>query len=347
MVLHTTFLSGSKCVIMSKWDLEKACQLIQRYRLTCAYVPPPIVLALSKQPVVSHYDLSSIRWINAAAAPVSRELVDAVWARLKIGVEQGYGLLETSPTCTTQFVDEWSTFQGSVGKLFPNMTAKIVDPDGNEVPQGKVLCPICALFALGVTADLGLQTGELLLKGPYVFQGYWKRPDLQKEVFTNDGWFKTGDVFCIDDKGNFYITDRIKELIKYSKSSLLLCLMFPACHDLLTGVVEGFQVPPAELENKLPRHEKILDVCVIGVWSKEEHTEVPRAYVVLKPGNGASDELAQEISAWLSTRVAPPKRLRGGVRFIKTIPKTPSGKILRRVIKDQVKREEAELVAKL
>ncbi|UPK95692.1 hypothetical protein LCI18_006627 [Fusarium solani-melongenae] len=120
VVLHTTFLSGSKCVIMPKWDLEKACQLIQRYRLTCAYVPPPIVLALSKQPVVSHYDLSSIRWINAAAAPVSLELVDAVWARLKIGVKQGYGLSETSPTCTTQFADEWSTFQGSVGKLFPN-----------------------------------------------------------------------------------------------------------------------------------------------------------------------------------------------------------------------------------
>lgn len=141
---NVTLLTGAKCVMMAKWDLEKACALIQNYRLTCAYVPPPIILALAKGTVVSRYDLNSIRWINAAAAPVSRELVDAVWERLKIGVKQGYGMSETSPTITTQLADEWNRFQGSVGRLFPNMTAKIVDPDGNEVPQGKVCSP-CAL----------------------------------------------------------------------------------------------------------------------------------------------------------------------------------------------------------
>lgn len=141
MVLNVTFITGAKCVVMPRWDLEKACALIQDHRLTCAYVPPPIVLALSKDPIVSRYDLSSVRWINAAAAPVSRELVDAVWQRLKIGVKQGYGLSETSPTITTQLADEWARFQGSVGRLFPNMRAKIVDPDGNEVAVGKVCRP--------------------------------------------------------------------------------------------------------------------------------------------------------------------------------------------------------------
>lgn len=111
---------------------------------------------------------------------------------------------------------------------------------------------------------------------------------------------------------------------------------------------EGFQVPPAELEAKLLGREDINDVCVIGVWDKEQHTEVPRAYIVVRPGVQETDELARDIVNWLGERVGPPKRLRGGVRFVKEIPKSPSGKILRRVLKDQVKREEGtELKAKL
>lgn len=305
VVLNATFITGARCVVMPRWDLEKACALIQKHRLTCAYVPPPIVLALSKDPIVSRYDLSSIRWINAAAAPVSKELVDAVWERLKIGVKQGYGLSETSPTITTQLADEWARFQGSVGRLFPNMTAKIVDPEGNEVPVGK--------------------TGELLVKGPNVFGGYWKRPDLQKDTFTEDGWFKTGDVFYVDDKGNFYITDRIKELIKY----------------------KGFQVAPAELEDKLHRHPAIADVAVVGVWNKQEYTEVPRAYVVPQSGQTADDKLAKDIADWLADKVAPPKKLRGGVRFVEAIPKSQSGKILRRILKEEAKKEDVEPKAKL
>jgi acyl-coenzyme A synthetase/AMP-(fatty) acid ligase len=123
---------------MPKWDLEKACKLIQDHRLTFLYVPPPIVLALGKQPAVDKYDLSTVRWINSGAAPCSRELVLAVWDRLKVGVKQGYGLSETSPTTHTQLSDEWLRFQGSVGKLYPNMQAKIVDPDGREVAEGEV-----------------------------------------------------------------------------------------------------------------------------------------------------------------------------------------------------------------
>lgn len=98
-------------------------------------------------------------------------------------------------------------------------------------------------------------------------------------------------------------------------------------------------MPPAELEAKLHGHDKIADCCVIGVWDKELHTEVPRAYVQTKAGVEPSDELAQEIIQWLSTQVAPPKRLRGGVRFIDIIPKSASGKILRRVVKEQDKKD--------
>lgn len=126
---------------MPKWDLEAACTLIQRHRVTFLYVPPPIVLALGKSPLVDNYDLSTLRWINSAAAPVSKELVLAVWDRLRVGVKQGYGLSETSPTINSQFSDEWLRFQGSVGRLYPGMTAKIVDPDGKELPIGEVSYP--------------------------------------------------------------------------------------------------------------------------------------------------------------------------------------------------------------
>ncbi|TQS32554.1 hypothetical protein Golomagni_07126 [Golovinomyces magnicellulatus] len=200
---------------------------------------------------------------------------------------------------------EWGRFQGSVGRLVPNMQAKIVDEDGKELPRN--------------------EAGELLLKGPNVFGGYWKRPDLEKETFSADGWYRTGDICYVCSLGHFYITDRMKELIKY----------------------KGFQVPPAELEAKLVGREDIADVCVVGVQNKEEATEVPRAYIVLAPGNEASPAKAKEICDWLASQVAPPKKLRGGVRFIDEVPKSQSGKILRRVLRDQAKKEDEQPQAKL
>lgn len=181
-----------------------------------------------------------------------------------------------------------------------------------------------------------MQAGELLLKGPNVFPGYWKKPELNKDTFTEDGWYRTGDVGYFCPKGNLYITDRIKELIKYSESKIRLPPRKTA--DMET---EGFQVPPAELEAKIIGREDVADVCVIGIWNEEQHTEVPRAYVKVEAGVEASEDLAKDIVEWLNARVSPPKRLRGGVRFVKEIPKSASGKILRRVVRDQVKAEEA------
>ncbi len=110
---------------------------------------------------------------------------------------------------------------------------------------------------------------------------------------------------------------------------------------------EGFQVAPAEVEDKLHRHPAVADVAVIGVWNKVEYTEVPRAYIVPHAGQTPGDKLAAEIAGWLAERVAPPKKLRGGVRFLETIPKSQSGKILRRILKEQAKKEDEEPKAKL
>ena len=163
------------------------------------------------------------------------------------------------------------------------------------------------------------ETGELWIKGPNVFKGYHNNPEGTKNALTEDGYFKTGDVGHQDKDGNFYITDRVKELIKY----------------------KGFQVPPAELEGLLISHPKVNDVAVIGIYNKDQATEIPRAYIVPKPGVEDTPQTADEITQWLHARVAKHKRLRGGIRFIDEVPKSASGKILRRLLKVKAE-EEAE-----
>lgn len=158
-----------------------------------------------------------------------------------------------------------------------------------------------------------------------MFGGYLNNPEKTKEAFSADGWFKTGDVFKMDQHENYYCVDRVKELIKY----------------------KGFQVAPAELEGLIIGHHDVADACVLGVYDPSQATELPHAYVVLKPGVARSGDNAKEIAAWLGTKVAPHKRLRGGVHFIDEVPKSPSGKILRRVLRDKIAQGEKKIVPKL
>lgn len=162
------------------------------------------------------------------------------------------------------------------------------------------------------------EAGELWIKGPNVFKGYHNNPEGTKNALTEDGYFKTGDVGYQDKNGNFYITDRVKELIKY----------------------KGFQVPPAELEGLLISHPTVNDVAVIGIYNKDQATELPRAYIVPKPGVEGSRKTAEDIARWLQAKVANHKRLRGGVRFVDEIPKSATGKILRRLLKIKAAQEE-------
>ncbi|KAG7007251.1 4-coumarate--coA ligase 1 [Physcia stellaris] len=305
-LIHQSLYSGLTLVVMPKFDMEKFCATIQRHKITFAYVVPPVVLLLGKHPVVDKYDLSSLRMMNSGAAPLTQELVEAVHQRLKVPIKQGYGLSETSPTTHTQPWETWNKTIGSVGLLLPNQTAKYMSPDEKEVSVGEV--------------------GELWIKGPNVFLGYHNNPEGTKNALTEDGYFKTGDVGYQDQDGNFYITDRVKELIKY----------------------KGFQVAPAELEGLLVSHPKINDVAIVGVYDKEQATEVPRAYIVPRPGVEGNKATVDDIIAWLQGKVANHKRLRGGVRFVEEIPKSASGKILRRLLKIRAQEEEGKgLKAKL
>ncbi|KAJ5915964.1 hypothetical protein N7454_010871 [Penicillium verhagenii] len=295
---------GYHLLVMAKFDIESWCAHVQNYRVTFSYIVPPVVLLLGKHPVVDKYDLSSLRMMNSGAAPLTQELVENVYARIKVGIKQGYGLSETSPTTHTQRWEDWRDRIGSVGHLMPCMEAKYMtmpedDSASTEVTVGEV--------------------GELYLRGPNVFLGYHNNPAATQECLSADGWFRTGDVGYQDANGNFFITDRVKELIKY----------------------KGFQVPPAELEGILVDSDAIDDVAVIGLESEAHGSEVPMACVVRSAKSKSSglnekDEAAK-IVKWLDGKVAPHKRLRGGVRFVDQIPKNPSGKILRRMLKQQFK----------
>ena len=151
------------------------------------------------------------------------------------------------------------------------------------------------------------QEGEIFLRGPQVMKGYLDNEDATKATLTEDGWLRTGDIGYFDDEGWLYLKDRLKELIKY----------------------KGFQVPPADLEALIATMPQVKDVIVIPV-PDEEAGEVPRAYVV-KQDNAPADFKEEDVIKFVEKNVAPHKRLRGGVVFAASVPKSPSGKLLRRV----------------
>lgn len=159
--------------------------------------------------------------------------------------------------------------------------------------------------------------GELCFKGPFVMKGYRNNPKATQETIDKDGWLHTGDIGYYDMDGFIYIVDRVKELIKY----------------------KGFQVPPAELEAILLKNEAIKDAAVIGI-PDEEAGELPYAFVVLQPGAKLT---AKEVQNFVAKQVSAQKRLSGGVRFVDEIPKNPSGKILRRELRNIYKQTKSKL----
>jgi len=184
---------------------------------------------------------------------------------------------------------------GSSGIVVPSMLYKVVDTETGE------------LLPRG-------EEGEIVCAGPNVMLGYLNNEEANKHAFDSDGWFRTGDIGKFDDDGFVTFTDRLKELIKY----------------------KGFQVPPAELEALLLTHDSVLDAAVIARQS-EEAGEVPVAFVVVKPSadDASPGVTPEEVAAWVAERVAPHKKLRGGVILLDAIPKSASGKILRRVLVDR------------
>lgn len=293
-VLLCALRAGAAVMLMPKFEMGAMLEGIQRWRVTVAAVVPPLVLALAKNPALEKYDLSSIRIVLSGAAPLGKELVDALRARLPQAVfGQGYGMTEAGPVLSMcpAFAKEPSPAKpGSCGTVVRNAELKVVDPDTG--------------LALGRNLP-----GEICIRGPQIMKGYLNDPEATARTVDVDGWLHTGDIGYVDDDDEVFIVDRVKELIKF----------------------KGFQVPPAELEALLVAHPSIADAAVVP-QKDDAAGEVPVAFVV----RGKDSDIAEEaIKEFISKQVVFYKRLHK-VYFTHSIPKSASGKILRRELRDKL-----------
>ncbi|GHD35057.1 4-coumarate--CoA ligase family protein [Streptomyces galbus] len=243
-LMNAPLRKGATVVVLPRFELEAFLAAIQTHRITGLYVAPPIVLALAKHPAVAQYDLSSLRYVISAAAPLDADLAAACAQRLGLPpVGQAYGMTELSPGTHVVPLDAMEEAPpGTVGKLIAGTEMRVVSLDD----PGK---------------DLGVgEAGEILIRGPQVMKGYLGRPDATGAMIDADGWLHTGDVGHVDRDGWLFVVDRVKELIKY----------------------KGFQVAPAELEALLLTHPGIADAAVVGARD-DDRNEVPHAYVVRQP----------------------------------------------------------------
>lgn len=288
------FYLGGSVIWMESFDFDQFVENVRRYRPSYQYSVPPIWLRIAKSPkVTDHFDALEVGCTGSA--PIGYETIKEVQTKLGKGEAYITQTWGTTETCGVITALDWRKEDEtwSTGTLCPNATLRILDENDQDV------------------ADPETQPGELLIGGPILAQGYHNNEKATREAFV-DGFYRTGDIGIYKD-GLVYIMDRKKELIKY----------------------KGNQVAPAELEALLTSHPKIEDAGVIGIWNKEQQTEVPQAWVVRR--QQAADEgdsmTEQEVVDFVKQNVSSYKQLRGGVVFVDEIPKSASGKILRKELK--------------
>ncbi|RDH74641.1 4-coumarate--CoA ligase family protein [Mycolicibacterium moriokaense] len=296
VLLNAVLRARARLVTMPSFDLEQFLANVQHHKVTVAFIAPPVAVALAKHPLVDKYNLSTLKAVLSGAAPLDEDLGRAVADRIGCPVVQGYGMTELSPVSHCTPFDGGKQLIGSVapvgaaGWTAANSVSRLIDPETGA----EIEVPQKGLS----------ETGELWFKGPNVMAGYLGNESATKETVDDDGWLRTGDLARVDSSGCVYIVDRLKELIKY----------------------KGYQVPPAELEALLLTHPAIADAAVIGARDAESGEEVPKAFVVKQSGLDVTED---EVMAFVAAEVAPYKKVRQ-VAFIDAIPKSASGKILRK-----------------
>lgn len=287
-LMNVHLATGATLVTLPRFDLEMFLKIAQDHRTQRLWVVPPVALALAKHPLVDSFDLSSVKEVFSGAAPLGEALSRELDARIGCTTIQGYGMTEMSPA--THMGNATTSKPGSSGVTAPSTECRLID-----VETG---------------ADLGVgETGALLVRGPQMMQGYLNNPDATAQTIDADGWLHTGDIGHMDADGFLFISDRLKELIKF----------------------KGFQIAPAEIESALMTHPDVADTGVIGI-PDDAAGEAPLAFVVVKPGITPD---ATSIKAHLAEMLASYKQVKDIV-FTDVIPKSASGKILRRVLREQV-----------
>ena len=280
VLVNNALFHGATVYVHPRFDLDAFLTSLERDKITHAYLAPPVMLVLAKHPAVGNLDLSGLKRIICAAAPLDGDLQKAVADRLGVEIGQAYGMTELSPGTHIHVDGNTDEPAACVGHLFPSTEARLVDlASGEDVPEG--------------------EPGELWIRGPQVMKGYFGRQDETDAMLDGDGWLHTGDIARVDAEGNWFVVDRVKELIKY----------------------KGYQVAPAELEATLLSHPEIADAAVIGVYD-EDNNEVPKAFVVPVAGSSLTPEQVQEYVAGL---VAPYKKVRR-VEFIEACRRPRPGR---------------------
>ncbi|MBE1283776.1 MAG: AMP-binding protein [Rhodobacteraceae bacterium] len=289
VMMNLYLAAGAGVVTMPRFDLEMYLNLCTEYQTPRLWVVPPVALALAAHPILDTYDMSYVQQVNSAAAPLGADVSEAIAKRMGTRATQAYGLTELSPA--SHVSPSGYGKPGASGVNVPNTECRIVDPETlQDRPLG--------------------EDGEIWVRGPQVMKGYLKRPDATAECITTEGWFRTGDIGHYDDEGYLYITDRLKELIKY----------------------KGFQVAPAEVEAQLVTHPAIADAAVIGKPDAEAG-ELPMAFITPAPGQDAPS--LGDVQSYLEGRLAHYKQIRE-MEVTDEIPKSASGKILRRFLRDRI-----------
>jgi fatty-acyl-CoA synthase len=290
-MMHTSIRSGATLVLMPRWDRELAGRLISAWRVTHWTNIPTMVIDLMGSPNFERFDLSSLVYIGGGGAAMPQAVAQRLFEQFGLRYIEGYGLTETAAPSHSNPPD--APKQQCLGIPFMGTDARVIDPETLlEMPVG--------------------EQGEIIMHGPEVFQGYWKRPEATAAAFiTLEGkrFFRSGDLGHVDVDGYFFLTDRLKRMINAS----------------------GFKVWPAEVEALMFRHPGIQEACIIATRDSYRGESV-KAVVVLRASHRGTVSEADIIS-WCREHMAVYKVPRV-VQFVEALPKSGSGKVMWRALQE-------------
>ncbi|TEA77153.1 acyl-CoA synthetase [Allopusillimonas ginsengisoli] len=293
MFIQPFLFQGGTILLHERFDPEQFLSSVERHRAAFTFMVPTMINMLIAHPSLHRYDLRSLRQVSYGAAPMAPARIREAWDALGPVLSQGYGAGETTGGMVLLATDdharalrEREELLLSCGRAFGETELRLLGDDGQPVDAGAV--------------------GEIAVRGPDVFAGYWREPELSAQALR-DGWCHTGDLARMDDEGYLYIVDRKKDMI-------------------ISG---GFNVYPTEVEQVLYRHPAVYEACVFGV-PDEIWGESVMAAVVLKPGIQAN---ADNLAAHCKTLLADFKKPRSIV-LLEALPKNANGKIARKALKD-------------
>jgi long-chain acyl-CoA synthetase len=299
VVLNPTMILGGTLVLMPRFHPQQLANLLVEENITQMPLVPPAMNALCLAAEAGQFPRDHhVGWIMSGAAPLAPDLARRFTALTNIRVCQGYGMTEASPVTHVGFIDPELYRPDSIGHPVAETDCRILsqtDIDPNDTPDDMTEAPS------------GLP-GELVMRGPQFMLGYWKEPQATAAVLR-DGWYWSGDIATRDRDGFYRIVDRAKEMIKY----------------------KGFPVAPAEVEAVLLEHPAVKECGVVGRCDAQAG-EIPVAFIALRDGFSDTAQLKDELCGFVADRLTHYKQPRE-IRFVEVVPKTPSGKILRRELR--------------